>query len=628
MEFSVSGSASGRAARRRLAALLVPLAVVVAACTGGGDGEVTPTPSTGPRVGGTYRTQIEGFGFTDAFDPTGEYIGTAWGLYSQLLLRPLMNYPHRAGVEGNELQPDLAADFPVVSEDGLTYTFTLRPGARFAPPVDREITSRDVAYAFQRINTASLAAQYGFYYFGVIKGMDGTAKKADRPIKGIETPDKRTIVFHLTRPTADFLFRLAMPATAPIPAEVAGCFRKAGDYGRYLVASGPYMLEGSDKMDAGSCDTLEPISGFDPDRFLKIVRNPSFNPDSENFVVRSSYIDGVDIEVNSNVDDIFAKVETGELDGSLFSSPSATVIQRYTTDPALQPLLHADGNASNWFISLNLTIEPLEDLAVRRAISYVIDKAALRQAWGGPTQGEIATSIMPPTLLDMKDYDPFATLNNAGDVEIAKAAMKESRYDRNKDGVCDAQVCKGMLMVVRSEPPFSAMTPILVENLRAIGIEPKVRELAVGAAWGAAMTVSKRVAIAAFPGWGKDYSDPVTYANIFTSDAIACEGMFNFSLVGMTQAQAARCGIELPKGGVPSVDDKFDECNALAGDRRTACWKDFASILMEDVVPWVPYLWGNTVTVIAPTVRDYGFDQFAGMISLSHIWLDQSDVVP
>jgi peptide/nickel transport system substrate-binding protein len=118
----------------------------------------------------------------------------------------------------------MATDSGQVSVDGLTYTFTLKPGIKFGPPVSREITSEDILYAFQRINTKSLVAQYGNYYCGTIVGMTCEAKSVDVPIEGIETPDPQTIVFHLERPTGDFLYQLAMPATYPIPKEVAQCF--------------------------------------------------------------------------------------------------------------------------------------------------------------------------------------------------------------------------------------------------------------------------------------------------------------------------------------------------------------------------------------------------------------------
>ena len=51
---------------------------------------------------------------------------------------------------------------------------------------------------------------------------------------------------------------MAMPAAGPIPQEVAKCFEgKPGAYGRYVIASGPYMIEGSDDLDISSCETHE-----------------------------------------------------------------------------------------------------------------------------------------------------------------------------------------------------------------------------------------------------------------------------------------------------------------------------------------------------------------------------------
>ena len=195
-----------------------------------------------------------------------------------------MGYYHAPDAKGNEVIPDLAADVPEISEDGLTYTFTIRDGVMFGPPVSRPVTSADIEYAFRRIGTPSLVAQYGFYYLGVIKGLqeysDGgglSGKNADAPIEGIETPDDKTIVFHVEKPTGDFLYRLAMPAAGPIPEEVGKCFLKAGEYGRFVISSGPYMLEGSDDLDITSCDSMKAISGFDPNKHLRLERNPDYD---------------------------------------------------------------------------------------------------------------------------------------------------------------------------------------------------------------------------------------------------------------------------------------------------------------------------------------------------------------
>ena len=129
---------------------------------------IEPTPVE--PVGGVVRIGWEGsFDFTSGFDPTGEYLGEAYGIMSNLLVRTLVGYKHVAGPEGNVLVPDLATDFPEVSDDGLTYTFRLKDGIMFGPPLSREITSEDVRFAFERIGTPSVVAQYGFYYM-VIDG--------------------------------------------------------------------------------------------------------------------------------------------------------------------------------------------------------------------------------------------------------------------------------------------------------------------------------------------------------------------------------------------------------------------------------------------------------------------------
>ena len=69
-----------------------------------------------------------------------------------------------------------------------------------------------------------------------------------------------------------------MPAAGPIPQEVAKCFEgKPGEYGRYVISSGPYMIEGSDELDIGSCGAMKPISGYDGKTRLNLVRNPNYN---------------------------------------------------------------------------------------------------------------------------------------------------------------------------------------------------------------------------------------------------------------------------------------------------------------------------------------------------------------
>jgi len=601
--------------------------------TGGTSPTTTGTtpPTTTPTAdqGGTYRTAVESFGFTGAFDPTGEYLGGAWGLYSGMLLRTLMTYKHIEGADGDVLVPDIADANPDVSADGLDYTFHLKSGIKFGPPLDRDVTSKDIEYAFERINNKALVAQYAFYYTesgGVIKGLTGDATKT-APVSGIETPDDSTIIFHLAKPTGDFLYRLAMPATAPMPEEVAGCFDKAGDYGRYVISSGPYMIAGEDALDTSSCDSLKPISGFDPTKELTIVRNPNYDPATDSPEVRTNSINGVHVVIDTNTDDIFQKIQAGELDGSWASSPPQPVEQQYLTDPALKPYFHSDPGDRTWYITMNVLAPPFDDVAVRKAVNYVIDKQALQRAWGGPPHGDIATHIMPPTVLDFggEDYDPYQTPNEAGSADLAKQEMAKSKYDSNGDGVCDDPVCNNVLFLNRTTPPHVDMTPAIVDGLSAIGIKLKVRELDTGTCYTTIQTVNNLVPLSSCPGWGKDYADPSTFAVLFDSSGISCEGQINYSELGMDAATAAECGAETKaayqkaKATIPNADADIAKCNALSGDDRTNCWIQFDKDLMTKYVPWVPYLWANAFTITSPTVPTYVFDQFAGTISFCHI---------
>ena len=80
----------------------------------------------------------------------------AIGIYSNLLVRTLVGYNHVAGAAGNVVVPDLATNLGTVSKDGLTYTFHLKSGIKFGPPLNREITSKDVLFAFERLGTKAL----------------------------------------------------------------------------------------------------------------------------------------------------------------------------------------------------------------------------------------------------------------------------------------------------------------------------------------------------------------------------------------------------------------------------------------------------------------------------------------
>ena len=99
--------------------------------------------------------------------------------------------------------PDTAASAPEISADGKTITVHIRHGVRFGPPVNREVTSADVAYAIERganpnVHNSVLSEPY----FGSLVGAE---KASGGPFPGISTPNASTIVFHLAEPKAQIV---------------------------------------------------------------------------------------------------------------------------------------------------------------------------------------------------------------------------------------------------------------------------------------------------------------------------------------------------------------------------------------------------------------------------------------
>ncbi len=608
-------------------AMVFVFVLVATACkssstsTGGG-------PSGAVARGGTFRTATQSFGYTDAFDPTGEYLGSAWGLYSQLLVRGLMTYNHQDAAQGGDTPvPDIAMAMPQVSSDGMTYTFTLKNNVMFGPPIDRAVTSHDIEYAFERINLGSLAAQYGNYYCGVIQGMTCTEKTL-HPVSGISTPNDTTIIFHLVQPTGDLLYRLSMPATAAIPQEVAKCFTQAGTYGRDVISSGPYMIMGEDQLNVSSCKSIQPISGYDPNKGVTFVRNPNYQASSDSPNIRSNYLDGVQIAIDSNVTDIFQKIQSGELDGSYGDTPPSTVEQQYMTDPTLKNYVHANQGDHTWYLTMNLLTPPFDDVHVRQAMNWILDKAALVKAFGGPLHGVPATTLEPPSVnAATANYNPYPSPGFGGDLQKALAAMKQSHYKTDSTGKCIDPACSGFIFLGRSESPWPNLNQIAVQDMAKIGLKPKLVQVDTVTGYTTLQKMAKLIPVSLVSGWIKDFADPFGFDYfVFDSAGIGCTTSVNYSLVGLTAKMAAQCGVTSAydaavkaNGPIPSVDGKFLACEKLSGDPRSQCFGQMDEYLMTQVVPWVPWNWATSLMIMGKTVTKYVYDQNSAMLSLCHM---------
>jgi peptide/nickel transport system substrate-binding protein len=515
-------------------------------------------------------------------------------------------------------------------DDGLSWTFTLKHGITYAPPMqDMTVTSKDIVRALEReaCGTCNVGG-YSFYY-SAIRGFDAFAAGDADSISGLATPDDSTLVVTLNSPTGDLGYRLAMPASAPIPplpgdpkARLGAATGHDANWGQFLVATGPYMFEGSEAMDFSvPAKEQTPVAGYAPGRSIVLVRNPSWSASSDD--LRPAYADRIETTIGGTAEDIALKIDAGDIDIGLDAVPPANQVQQYSTDPDLKDRIHADPSDAVRFLEMNLASPPFDDIHVRKALNWALDKQGFLQLRGGPVFGEIAGHIMVNSLENnlLETYDPYATPDGAGDVQKAKDEIAQSKYDANQDGVCDAPVCKDVLTISDSSDPYPKQLALLSQVLDPLGITLNAKPLERSTMYARCEDPNSHWALCTATAWGKDYPDGFTFAPpLFSQSAIGPESCCNDTMVGVTAQMLTERGYT--PVDVPSAETQIDTCIPLTGDERVQCWADLDSYLMEDVVPWVPYLFDNDVVVLSANVTNYSFDQFAGLPALDHIAIE------
>jgi peptide/nickel transport system substrate-binding protein len=604
--------------------------ILIGSCTGG-DGEPSPTPKTAqPSPGGTLRVALPSFPISTliegvALDPQRDYFFDSQAVFRCCLLRTLLSHNGRSTEEGGaELHPDLAAALPEVSADALSWTFRIKPGIHYGPPFqETQIVAADFVRALEREADPEVEAStlgYAFYY-SVIQGFDDFAAGKTDSIAGLETPDPHTLVVRLNEPTGDLGNRLSMAATAPIPEGAADGHEK--DYGRFLVSSGPYMLEGSGQLDfSAAAEEQEPASGYTPAESITLVRNPSWDRSTD--ALRPAYPDRIEVSLGGTIEEWAPKVEEGTIDMQLFLGPPPQApvdqIQTYQEDPERRDQVFVNRRDFLRYIPINLAVPPFDDLHVRRAVNFAIDKAALRDLRGGEITGEITGHIALNSLENnlLVDYDPYATDGHRGDVEKAKEEMRQSKYDRDKDGVCDVPACRDIYTPTfppLPTIPWDRLARSIRGDLAAIGIELDVQERED--VFAEILDPTRKVPISIGPAWGKDYVNASNFfVPLFAQGSLGGE---NSSLIGASPDQLRKWGYEVES--VPSLDARIAQCQAAAGAAQFQCWAEADQFLMETVVPWVPYIEETRIVIVSDRVASYSFDQFSNMPAFDRIAL-------
>ena len=625
----------------------VLLTFVFTACTGQANDEEIPTPISG----GTLRVGVvdtEACRLTlcgGVWDPQVSYFNLQYELGRCCLLRSLLSYNGRpTGDGGGVLRPDLAEALPTIAPDGLTWTFRLRAGMRYAPPLeDTPIVAQDVVRSIERAlsrRPPELGHWWGPFldtYVGdflnlqhIIQGADDyVAGTADR-ISGLETPDDRTLVIRLDTPSGTLGNLLALPDLAPIPPAPAGDVEHgvadAFPYGPSLVASGPYMVEGADGLDVSLPVAERPNPTGDAAGTLTLVRNPSWSPAQD--PLRRAAADRIVLVRVPDPERGVALVSSGDLDLLWDWRSTDQGVADARELPGTE--LHSVSRDVLRFLRLNVAAPPLDDVHVRRAVAFVVDRAAVNEVFR--REAELDVELALHVGLDSQEgnllanFDPFGVADGP-DLDAARREMALSRYDTDGDGRCDDPACDGFAFLVLR--PFDDFTrgqagaaESVARDVAAIGLHPEIEMVDDPSL---IYDHPENHVAMAIDAWLKDGTTSATwFGPLFGSGELGATGAeTNFLLVGASPKQLEGWGY--PTRSVPSVDDRLRTCLGLAFQAQTQCWAELDRYLTQEVVPMVPLGVEVQTTVVSDRVAEFSFDQSA---SVPIAALDQVVVPP
>ncbi|MBT1097595.1 ABC transporter substrate-binding protein [Streptomyces sp. WAC 05379] len=448
--------------RRVTAAIasVLALSLGAAACGGGDDSDgngggngkkdaaLSSIVNASTKKGGTVT--YEHSDVPDSLDPGNTYYGWVQN-FSRLYARALTTFKPAAGKEGLEVVPDLAEGLGKPSADAKTWTYKLRQGVKFQDGTP--ITSKDVKYAIERSNFAPEALSNGPTYFkAYLEGGDkykGPYKdKSADGIKSIETPDDSTIVFKLKQPFADFDYLATFSQTAPVPqAKDTGA-----KYVQNIVSSGPYQFE-----------------SYEEGRSATLVRNKNW--DAKTDPIRKALPDKVTIKF---------KVNPVTVDNDLLSDKITVDAAGTGVQPATQPKVLTGKNVAQTdasyagatqYIALNVNVKPFDNEHCRKAVQWAMDKQSVQDAIGGSPKGDVASTLLPPSVNGYTKFDTYATEGNKGDVAKAKEELK----------ACGKPSGFDTILTARSDRPAEVASATAVQNsLKKVGINVEIKQFPSG----------------------------------------------------------------------------------------------------------------------------------------------------
>src|SRR6478609_10360516 len=329
----------------------------------GGSGGSSAAPAADAAIGKVYNPSDKKggtlrFGMAgdwDSVDTGDTYYGLSWN-FLRNYARTLVVFKAGPGADGTKLVPDLATSLGKPSDGNKTWTYTLRDGIKFEDGTP--ITSKDVKYAVARQldkNTFPNGPTYFNDFLANVPANYSVYKDKNLDdLKAIDTPDDKTIVFHLNKPFAAFDYFAQLPATAPVPqAKDTGT-----KYKEHVIASGPYKF-----------------SVYQPGKRIELVRNDAYDPKTDPDSGRRALPDKITVEIGVNATDLDNRLMAGDLDIDLAGTGVQAESQgKILADPTLKAKTDNAQAARTWFSVLNSDVAPLDNVDCRKAVVLAYDK--------------------------------------------------------------------------------------------------------------------------------------------------------------------------------------------------------------------------------------------------------------
>jgi peptide/nickel transport system substrate-binding protein len=495
-------------------------------------------------------------------DPALTYSLESWGLMVNVY-DGLVAYKRVGGTAGTTVVPDLARSLPTVTNGGRTYRFELR-GIRYANGAP--VRASDVRQTFERVMRMQSP---GAGYFSAIRGTGRCSPRRCDLSRGIVTDDARgTVVFNLTGADPEFTTKLALPFAWILPSS-AGT-RPIGD--RDVPGTGPYRIE-----------------SYVPGKRIVLGRNPRFR------------VWAPDVQPRGNPDRIEVtdvRTTTAALRKLPRSRPDVIGNTYPTREEAERVLVRYAGRTQSvavpgtFYMYMNTHVRPFDDVRVRRALNYAVDRARIARLMGPPVLAQASCQVLPQGLLGYRPYCPYTRSPRGAGAWSGPDLTTANR-------LAAASGRRGTRVTILALSITAGAARELAATLRRLGFPARTKVLPPEQLFPLANDPSRRVQ-ASVTGWGADYPSPVGFLfNVFDCRSFRPDSKdnTNFSEFCDRRSQAAmeRAAREPDVGAAGRL--------WAAADRR-----------LTDAAPVVPLTTGRTMTILSHRVENFQYHPLWGVL--------------